>query len=296
MERYLGGFVSCAGGLYKILQRADSLNINTVMTHPAPPQRWNSQPFKDEVWQTFNKEKVNFPKIEKIYFHGIYLINLANPDKQKFHLSKVSVMHHLDLLRNINGDGVIFHTGSFKEITEEEGFERVIYGLNWIFDNVEELPSAQLNKDFWAKPRLFLEVAAGSGNVVGDQFEELARIYNGIKKEHQHKLGFCLDTQHMFASGYDLINDLNNVVDKIDNVLGLERIPVIHFNDSKTEFASHKDRHEDLGENGKIGIAAMKAFLNHPKLKGKDFILETPSLDDAEGSLQQIKMLKDWAE
>lgn len=296
MKRHLGAYVSSAGGLFNIIQRGNDLNINTVMTHPAPPQKWNSQPFKDEAVEKYLEVKANDKNIEKVYFHGIYLINLANPDKQKFHLSKVSVMNHMDLLRRINGDGVIFHTGSFKDIEEEPGYERVIYGLNWIFDNLEEMPSAS-NKEFWNKPRLFLEIAAGSGNVVGDQFEELARIYQGIKKEHQHKLGFCLDTQHMFASGYDLINKLDEVIENADKVLGLEKIPVIHFNDSKTDFASHKDRHEDLGSvEAKIGKDAMTAFLNHPKLKDKDFILETPSLDTLDGALQQIKMLKAWAE
>lgn len=294
-QRNLGAFVSCAGGLFNIIQRGNDLGVNTVMTHPAPPQRWNSTPFKDETVEKYLEVKATDNKIQKVYFHGIYLINLANPDKQKFHLSKVSVMHHMDLLRRINGDGVIFHTGSFKDIEEEPGFERVIYGLNWIFDNLEEMPSV-LNKEFWNKPRLFLEVAAGSGNVVGDQFEELARIYNGIKDEHKHKLGFCLDTQHMFASGYDLINDLDGVVETADKILGLDKIPVIHFNDSKTEFASHKDRHEDLGSAGKIGEVAMKNFLNHPKLKTKDFILETPSLDTPEGAKQQVDLLQSWAE
>lgn len=294
-QRNLGAFVSCAGGLFNIIQRGNDLGVNTVMTHPAPPQRWNSTPFKDETVEKYLEVKATDNKIQKVYFHGIYLINLANPDKQKFHLSKVSVMHHMDLLRRINGDGVIFHTGSFKDIEEEPGFERVIYGLNWIFDNLEEMPSV-LNKEFWNKPRLFLEVAAGSGNVVGDQFEELARIYNGIKDEHKHKLGFCLDTQHMFASGYDLINDLDGVVETADKILGLDKIPVIHFNDSKTEFASHKDRHEDLGSAGKIGEVAMKIFLNHPKLKTKDFILETPSLDTPEGAKQQVDLLQSWAE
>lgn len=296
MSRHLGAYVSSAGGLFNIIQRGNDLNINTVMTHPAPPQRWNSQPFKDEVVEKYLEAKAKDNNIERVYFHGIYLINLANPDKQKFHLSKVSVMNHMDLLRRINGDGVIFHTGSFKDIEEEPGYDRVIYGLNWIFDNLEEMPSVS-NKEFWNKPRLFLEIAAGSGNVVGDQFEELGRIYQGVKKEHQHKLGFCLDTQHMFASGYDLINKLDEVIENADQVLGLEKIPVIHFNDSKTDFASHKDRHEDLGHaEAKIGKDAMSAFLNHPKLKSKDFILETPSLDTPEGALQQVDTLKNWAE
>lgn len=288
MKRYLGCFVSSAGGLFNILDRGDALGVNTIMTHPAPPQRWNSQPFKDEVVEKFLERKKLGTNVEKIYFHGIYLINLANPDKQKFHLSKVSVMNHLDLLNRIDGDGVIFHTGSFKEYgegEEDKGFERVIYGLNWIFENI---PSQTKGR------KLMLECAAGSGYVVGDKVEELARIFEGVKDEYKPMLGFCLDTQHMFASGYDFLNDLNNVIDHIDKVLGLDKVKAIHFNDSKTDLGSNKDRHENLGQ-GKIGEEGMRSFLNHSKLRDIPFILETPALDTPEGASQQVSILQSWA-
>lgn len=284
-ERFLGCFVSSAGGLKKIIDRGEELNVNTVMTHPAPPQRWNSSPFKDEVIQDYLERKQKGTSVQKVYFHGIYLINLANPDSQKFHLSKLSIVNHLDLLNRINGDGVIFHTGSFKEISEDEGFERVIYGLNWVFENLSTETKGR---------KLFLECAAGSGNIVGDRFEELARIYEGVKAEYQPHLGICLDTQHMFASGYDLINDLEGVVQNIEKYIGFDKIKAVHFNDSKTEFASRKDRHENLGQ-GNIGEEAMKAFLNHPKLRNLDFVLETPALDTPEGAKEQVEILKDWA-
>lgn len=285
MKRHLGAFVSGSGGLFNILQRGRDLGVNTVMTHPAPPQRWNSTPFKDEVIDKYNSLRGEYSDIERVFFHGIYLINLANPDSQKFHLSKLSVMHHLDLLNRIDGDGVIFHTGSFKDTTEDVGFDRVIYGLNWIFENI---PSEIKGK------KLLLECAAGSGSIVGDRMEELQRIYSGVKDEYKQYLGFCLDTQHMFASGYDLINNLEEVVSDIQKYLGLENVRAIHFNDSKTEFASHKDRHANLGE-GLIGLDAMKNILNHPKLSEIPFILETPALDELEGALNQVKILKELA-
>lgn len=288
MKRYLGCFVSSAGGLFNILDRGDVLGVNTIMTHPAPPQRWNSQPFKEEVVEKYLERKSQGTKVDRVYFHGIYLINLANPDKQKFHLSKISVMHHLDLLNRIEGDGVIFHTGSLKEYTEgeeEKGYERIVYGLNWIFENI---PSETKGR------KLMLECAAGAGYVVGDKIEELAKIYAGVKDEYKPMLGFCLDTQHMFASGYDLINDLDNVVERIDKVLGLDKVKAVHFNDSKTDLASNKDRHENLGD-GKIGENAMKSFLNHPNLRDIPFILETPALDTPEGAEKQISILHSWA-
>lgn len=288
-NRHLGCFVSCAGGLYNILDRGESLGVNTVMTHPAPPQRWNSQPFKPETAKMFLERKAKGTSIEKVYFHGIYLVNLANPDKQKFHLSKVSLMEHMNLLNAINGDGVIFHTGTFKDqLTDEAGYERINYGINWIFENMNQQPTGK---------KFLLECAAGAGGkVVGDKFEELETIFKALPKDIQSKVGFCLDTQHMFASGYDIVNDLEGVIKKIEDILGIENVVAVHFNDSKTDFASNKDRHEDLGKDGKIGEQAMKAFLNHPKLKHLDFILETPSLDDAEGSKEQVKLLQSWTD
>jgi len=290
MKRNLGCFVSCAGGLYRSIENGEAIGVNTIMIHPSPPQRWNSQPFKDSDIEKYNElKKINQlsdKKIDKVYFHGIYLVNLANPDKQKFHLSKLSLVNHLELCNRIKADGVIFHTGSFKDYADgdEKGYERVIYGINWIFENIE------INSR-----KLYLECAAGAGGkVIGDNFEELAKIYEGIKEENKAKIGFCLDTQHMFASGYDLVNNLDNVVNSADKILGLDLVPVIHFNDSKTELGSNKDRHEDLGE-GLIGKEAMSAFLNHPKLKDKDYILETPGLKDIESSKVEIAKLTQWA-
>ncbi len=209
MERNLGCFVSCAGGLYNILDRGDKLGVNTVMTHPAPPQRWNSQVFKPEVSEMFLERKAKGTGVEKVYFHGIYLINLANPSKQQWHLSKVSVMNHLDLLQRIEGDGVVFHTGTFKDWEDEEkGYEQVIFSINWIFKN---LPKVETSKCYWEKPRLLLECAAGAGGkVIGDKLEELQKIYNAIDDENKPKVGFCLDTQHLYAGGYDLKNNLDN--------------------------------------------------------------------------------------
>jgi deoxyribonuclease-4 len=278
--RFLGGYVSCAGGLFTAIERGEALGVNTIMLHPSPPQKWCTKPFDPEQIKKFN-EKRKASNIKKVHLHNIYLINLANPDKQKFHLSKMAVVEYLNLAEQINAEGVVFHTGSFKDIGEKEGYERIAFGINWIFEHVNS-----------AKP-IFLEMAAGSGNVVGDKIEEVAKIKEMAGK-FSDRVQFCLDTQHMFASGYDLVNDLENIVSQIEKVLGLENVRCIHFNDSKTDLASNKDRHENLGA-GKIGPNAMQAFLNHPKLKDKDFVLETPNMKDSETAKTEITKLKEWA-
>jgi len=279
-SRHLGSFVSCAGGLANGVKNGEALGVNTIMLHASPPQRWLSNSFDPDQIAALNEAFKNSKIVKRMHYHSIYLINLANPDKQKFHLSKMTLVNYLELAEQTNVDGVVFHTGSFKDIEPEEGFLRVAKGINWIFEN------AKSSKD------LYLEVAAGSGRVIGSKLEDLAKIKSLV--ENSKRVKFCLDTQHLWASGYDIKDDLDGVVKQIDSVLGLENIGCIHFNDSKTELGSNRDRHENLGE-GLIGKEAMTAFLNHPKLKDKDFVMETPDVKNADLAKKEVEKLQSWA-
>lgn len=276
-----GCYVSCAGGLQNLVNNSELLCVSTAMTHPAPPQRWNSQTFSLEVVEKFKKRKSDTTLLDNVFFHGIYLINLANPDKQKFHLSKLSVQNHLRLLIQIEGKGIVFHPGSFKDTNEEDGFEQISKGINWIFDNLDIQPNGK---------QLLLECSAGSGRVVGSKFEDLAKIYSGIRQEYHKYVGFCLDTQHIFASGYDIVNNLESVLENVNNVLGVENVKLIHLNDSKVPLGSNKDRHENLGD-GLIGLEAIKKIVNHPMLKDNFFVMETPALDTIEGAKLELAKL-----
>lgn len=277
--RNLGAFVSVAGGLQNGIANGEELGVNTIMMHPSPPQRWCTKPFDPDAIKLFNEARKT-SNIQKVHMHGIYLINLANPDKQKFHLSKMALVEYLNLAEQIDAEGVVFHTGSFKDIEPEAGFERIAKGIDWVFSNAKS-----------SKP-LLLEVAAGAGRVVGSKFEDLQKIDSMVKDSD--RVHYCLDTQHLFASGYDLVNDVDGVIKEVDEKLGLEYVKCIHFNDSKTEFNSNRDRHENIGE-GKIGELAMKKVLNHPKLRDIDFVMETPNLKDPETAKEEVKKLLGWA-
>lgn len=277
--RHLGCFVSCAGGLYKSLENGQALGVNSIMLHPSPPQRWNTTPFAAEQILKFNELRPS-TGIEKIFFHGIYLINLANPDKQKLHLAKVSLQNYMRLAEEVGADGVVFHVGSFRDLDPEECFPVITEAIDWV---LERSPG---------NPKLMLEIAAGAGNVVGDTFAELKRIRDGVMD--QERVQFCLDTAHLFGSGYDIRDHLDDVMVEMETVLGLENIGAVHFNDSKGALNSKKDRHENIGD-GLIGEDAMKAFLNHPKLKHLPFVMETPALADIESSQGEVDKLKSWA-
>ena len=276
MPRYFGCHVSVAGGLEKGLERAGRLEINTIQCHPSPPQRWNSKPFPAGVEDAFNRIRKT-SGVEKVFFHAIYLINLATPDSQKFHLAKMSLLHYLDLCDRIRGDGVIFHVGSSRDQADEsDGLKRAAEGINWILEKSEH-----------SSP-LLLEVSAGSGAVIGDRMEELKSVYEMV--EAKDRVGFALDTQHMWASGYEIASGL---VDEVASVFGLDKVHAIHLNDSMTQHASRKDRHENIGK-GTIGEKRLLEFLHEPRLKSIPFILETPAMKTPDEMESEVALLRQW--
>lgn len=276
--RYFGCHVSAAGGLVNAVYNGEALGVNSIQIHPTPPQRWNRQPFAADVEKEF-LIKLPTSGIQKVFFHGIYLINLASPDKEKVKQGVQSLKFYLDLMERIDGAGVIFHVGSNKDQElESVGLEQATAAINRVF---RELPGKSL---------LLLEVSAGSGKVIGARMEDLREIYDGI--ENKDRVGFALDTQHMWASGYDIKDDCAGVVSEIDAVFGADRVHIIHLNDSKSDLGSRIDRHENLGQ-GKIGLDALREFINNPKLKHIPVILETPAMKDLESAKAEVQVLRE---
>jgi apurinic endonuclease APN1 len=279
MKRYFGAHVSAAGGLKNAVTAAVELGINTIQVHPSPPQRWNTTPFAPGAEDPFNEAREG-TCLEKVFFHAIYLINMATPDNVKFQNAKVSLLNYLDFNARIGGSGVIFHVGSMKDQEDDAvGYDRVLSGLNYIMEKAPD------------NARLILEVAAGAGSVIGDKVEELAMIYGQL--ERKENVGFGLDTQHMWASGYDFQNHLEDVIDNVESTLGLDKVWSIHLNDSKTALESRKDRHENIGD-GLIGADALKKVFTHKKLAHIPYILETPALESIDGARSEIEKLREF--
>ena len=279
-ERFLGCHVSSAGGLEKALDSGAQLAVNTVQIHPSAPQRWTYKPFGAGFEANF-LEKLPESGVKKVFFHGAYLINLASPDPALQDKSVSSLAHYLDLMERISGEGIIFHVGSNKDQSDPK--VGLAQAAQLIDRALERVPG---------KSRLLLEVSAGAGAVVGAKVEDLAEVYQQIKQ--QDRVGFALDTQHLWASGYDLVNQLESFVELVTKQYTLEKIWAIHLNDSKTECASRKDRHENLGQ-GLIGSAALGAFINHPAFRAIPIILETPGLKEMDSAAIEVQALKDLA-
>ena len=214
----------------------------------------------------------------KLVAHGSYTMNLcaSNSVTRENGLD----MLEKDLLRmeQLPGNYYNFHPGAHTGQGTEKGIELIADALNrFMFPEM--------------RTTVLLETMAGKGTEVGGRFEELRDIIDRV--EQKDRIGVCFDTCHVWDAGYDIVNELDGVLTEFDRVIGLERLKAVHFNDSKNPCASHKDRHEKLGE-GHIGMEAMKRIALHPALAGRPFILETPN--DDEGYIREIHTVLSWME
>ena len=208
--------------------------------------------------------------------HGSYTMNLcaANPATRENGLDMLE--KDLARMEAFPGNFYNFHPGAHVGQGVETGIELIADALNRFLR-----PEMQTT--------VLLETMAGKGTEVGGSFEELREIIDRVAL--REKLGVCFDTCHTWDAGYDLVNNLDGVLTRFDKVIGLDRLRAVHFNDSKNDCGSRKDRHEKLGR-GKLGMEAMKRIALHPALAGRPFILETPN-DDA-GYMQEIRLVLDW--
>lgn len=276
--RRFGCHVSCAGGLANALKRGEALGVNAIQIHPSAPQRWNLDPYPIGIEVEYQSLKPQVC-VEAVYFHGIYLINLATPDPRKQQFGVRSLINDLELAHRIGAAGVIFHVGSLKDEPDEEaGFSRA---ASLIRQAVDEAPGSV---------KLLLEVSAGSGKVIGSRFAQLARIDALV--DRPNRVGFALDTQHLWASGHDLVNDLDGIIESFGSCASLLRIEVIHLNDSKTKLGSTIDRHENLGA-GLIGYDTLRKVVQHPALAHAALILETPRMKSPEEAILDVQVLRE---
>jgi deoxyribonuclease-4 len=284
---YYGIHVSSAGGIENTIKIATKYDVNSIQIMPTIPMRWITKPIDEKVVDTFVNE-LEMSSVEKVLVHGIYLTNLAREDKQLFHLGKMGLVEYLDFLERVEKKikekkikaemlGVCFHPGSKKELTYEQSIERVSYGIQWVLDQVP------------GDGKLLIETTAGAGFTLGKTFEELKAMRDGVKEKE--RVGFVVDTEHTYASGYDWVNDLNGVINQMEEQLGLENIKAFHLNDSAVALGSNKDRHANLGE-GKLGRECIERIVHDSRLRNIPFILETPHLKDEKGIAEEVKTLK----
>ena len=274
---YIGCHLSVTNGYEAMGHQMLSFGGNTFSWFTRNPRGGKSKEvIPSDVQALINILEEN--KFGKLVAHASYTMNLcsANPETRENGLDMLK--RDLEKMEALPGQYYNFHPGSHTGQGADVGIEQIAEGLNKAL-----FPEMQTT--------VLLETMAGKGSEVGRSFEEIRGIIDRV--ELKEKLGVCFDTCHTWDSGYDIVGDLEGVLDQFDSIIGLERLKAVHFNDSKNERGSHKDRHEKLGQ-GMIGMEAMKRIALHSVFKGLPFILETPNDDD--GYIQEIATIKNWFE
>lgn len=272
---YLGCHLSSAAGFAAMGKTAVQLNANTFQFFLRNPRGGAAKDINPDDVREF-LALATAQGFGKILAHAPYTLNPCSKDASIREFARNVFADDLRRMENIPGNLYNFHPGSHVG----QGVEKAIPEIVEILDEV--MPEAK-------HTTVLLETMSGKGSEVGATFEELAEIISRARDNAPERLGVCLDTCHVYSAGYDIVNRLDDVLEKFDRIIGLNRLHAIHLNDSMTEFASHKDRHERLGQ-GTIGKEALIRLINHPALKGVPVNLETPN--ELPGYAEEIALLR----
>lgn len=276
-DRYLmtiGTHMSIAKGLVKTAGNVVWMEANTMQIFSRNPRGSNYKIYTKEEIEAFQRIREEH-EFGALLAHAPYTMNLASGQERVYEFACTALKEDVARMDELEIENLVFHPGSHTGIGVENGIRNIIRGLDQAITGREKIT-------------VLLETMTGKGTEIGAEFEHLKMIRDGVK--HPERIGICLDTCHVFAAGYDIVHDLDGVLEEFDRVLGIELLKAIHLNDSMTQFGSHKDRHAAVGE-GEIGLEALLAVMRHPLLKELPFYLETP-LDDA-GHKKEIRMLKE---
>ena len=261
----LGAHVSVQGGVHKAPVRAKAIGATAIQVFTKTPSQWREPEVSSESCQAFRRECERY-RLSNIVAHDSYLINLASPDPILSRRSEAAFLAELHRCEAFGIPYLVSHPGNYMD-DRNAGVAR---------------NSAAYTRCLRATPggvTVLLETTAGCGTSLGSTFEELALLRSLVADDVRHRVAFCADTCHLYSSGYDLVGDYDGVWRRWDEVLGLDQLRCLHLNDSKTSFASCRDRHELIGE-GSLGPGPFRRIMTDPRLDHVIKILETPKGDD----------------
>lgn len=279
----LGSHVSMSGKkmLLGSSEEAASYNATAMMIYTGAPQNTRRKAI-EELNIEAGLEHMKAHGIEDLVVHAPYIINLGNTTKpETFELGVNFMKSEVDRTEALSAKQIVLHPGAHVGAGSEAGVKRIIEGLNEALTKDQEVQIA-------------LETMAGKGSEVGRTFEEIAQIIDGVTLND--RLSVCFDTCHVHDAGYDIVNDFDGVLNEFDKIVGLDRIKVVHVNDSKNPIGAHKDRHENIGF-GHIGFDALNYIVHHDAFKTIPKILETPYVGEDKKDKKppykfEIEMLK----
>ena len=271
----IGCHLSTANGYAAMAADAVSIGATTFAFFTRNPRGGNARELDERDLDAFLATLEGYG-IGPLVAHAPYTYNLCSAKPETVEFARRSMREDLARMERMPGHLYNFHPGAHVKQGVDEGIRLICEGLN------EVLEPGQATM-------VLLETMAGKGTELGRSFDELARIIGGV--DHDELLGVCLDTCHVADAGYDIIHDLDGVLDEFDRVIGLERLRALHLNDSKNPLGSHKDRHERIGE-GTLGLETFRAVVTNPRLEGLPLVLETPQTG-LDGWAAEIALLRD---
>ncbi|ASA19558.1 deoxyribonuclease IV [Paenibacillus donghaensis] len=258
----IGSHVSCADkGLLSAANEANEYGSSSFMIYTGAPQNTRRKPI-ESMYPAEGKLAMKANGVEEIVVHAPYIINLGSYKENTYQLAVDFLQEEIRRTEALEVKHIVLHPGAFTDKDAEFGIQRIADGLNEVLGGTDE-----------TEVHIALETMAGKGTEIGRSFEEIASIID--KVEFNQRLSVCLDTCHIHDAGYDIVNDLDGVLQEFDRLIGLERLGVIHLNDSKNPAGASKDRHTPIGS-GWIGFDTINKVVHHEALAGLPFILETP--------------------
>jgi len=268
----------CSGGVKKALDNAVAMGADAVQLFAQSPRTWRFPNHDPDDLARFRKRRVE-AGLAGAVVHALYLVNLATPDDAMYDKSVDTMRATVDTACALEADAVIFHVGSHLGAGFDAGLERIVPALAKVLDRCSETT--------W----LLMENTAGAGGTIGRSLNELAAIFDALGRHE--RLGVCLDSCHLYASGIDVTDRaaLDALLDDLDTRIGLDRLRALHTNDSKAPLGSNRDRHDNIGD-GLIG-EGLGAFVSHPKLQGLAAYLEVPGKDGKGPNAHELEKLRD---
>ncbi len=262
----VGAHVRAGKGLLPALRNGSEVGAEVIQIHSQSPRMWRPSSYDRAVLDAYRAAALEHPSVRATFCHASYLINLATADPALETKSRACLAANLATAVGMGAAGLVLHVGSHRGAGFEASVPRIVGALLGVLDAAG--PEA-------SSTPILLENAAGAGNTVGRSFDELAAIIDAAHGDE--RLGVCLDTQHLFASGvsFATVTESDALVDRLADGVGLGRLQCLHVNDSKVPFGANRDRHANVGE-GEIGAAGFRALLGHPALQQVPAVLEVP--------------------
>ena len=256
--------MSAAGGVGNAPERGGEIGATAIQVFTKTPNQWREPKLAPQEIERF-KSEIRRLDVRAVVSHDSYLINLASPDPMQWERSVEGLKGELTRCQQLGIPFVVTHPGNYMD-NRDRGLKRNARAYNACLTAVRG-------------PMILIESTAGTGTALGATFEELAQLRRLVSPRLRRRIGFCADTCHLFAAGYDLVNDWSGVWADWDEIIGLNHLRCLHLNDSKTPFGSRRDRHEAIGE-GTLGPEPFRKIMRDRRFRGKIKIIETPTGDD----------------